>query len=47
MEELVSKVKVIARAAPDTMVRFVETLQEMGKTVAIAAEGTNSAPAMK
>ena len=37
----------MARAPPDVIESFVEALQNNGKTVAITADGTNAAPALK
>lgn len=45
--ELVPKLRVLARSSPDDKRMLVQTLKEMGETVAVTGDGTNDAPALK
>ena len=45
--QVVSKLQVLARSSPRDKKLLVETLKEMGETVAVTGDGTNDAPALK
>ncbi|KAK3983866.1 hypothetical protein QBC44DRAFT_337981 [Cladorrhinum sp. PSN332] len=44
---LVPKLEVLARSSPEDKRILVETLKELGETVAVTGDGTNDAPALK
>lgn len=45
--EIVPKLRVLARSSPDDKRKLVQTLKNMGETVAVTGDGTNDAPALK
>lgn len=47
LRELVPKLEVLARSSPEDKRILVETLKDLGETVAVTGDGTNDAPALK
>lgn len=47
LAQIIDKIKVVARAAPEDKKRFVEILQSKGNIVAVTGDGTNDGPALK
>lgn len=47
LKKIIHKIVVVARSTPSTKKRFVETLQQLGESVAVTGDGVNDAPALK
>lgn len=47
LEEIIHKIRLVARASPHDKKRFVEILQKSNNTVAVTGDGTNDGPALK
>ncbi|KAK4224301.1 putative type IID cation-transporting ATPase [Podospora fimiseda] len=47
LHALVPKLEVLARSSPEDKRVLVETLKDLGETVAVTGDGTNDAPALK
>ncbi|KAF6813603.1 calcium-translocating P-type ATPase [Colletotrichum sojae] len=47
LREIVPKLQVLARSSPEDKRILVQTLKDLGETVAVTGDGTNDAPALK
>ncbi|GAA4789060.1 hypothetical protein GCM10023200_24610 [Actinomycetospora chlora] len=47
LDELLPKVRVVARGTPSHKVRIVQAFQRLGRTVAMTGDGANDAPAIR
>lgn len=47
VKEIIPRLRVIARCAPNTKLRLVTLAQELGRSVSVTGDGTNDSPALK
>jgi Ca2+-transporting ATPase len=47
LKDIVPNLQVLARSSPEDKRILVETLKDLGETVAVTGDGTNDAPALK